>query len=83
MRLLPPLIPNWRTAPRMLSMWCFAGIAGLSGAWLGIGWVSGEPFDPGPGGHRAVLVLAILGAVLRLVAQPSLAEERAADALGL
>lgn len=78
------LIPNWwRLAPRMLSMWCFALIAGLAGSWLLLGWINGRPVMVGPDGQRVVLVLAVLGMVLRIVAQPSLAEEREADAAGL
>ena len=77
------LLPNWRAAPRMLSMWCFALIAGMSGAWLMLGAITGTPYLVGPEGQRAVLVLAVLGAVLRLVAQPSIAEQREDDSMGL
>lgn len=64
-------------------MWCFACIAGLAGAWLMMGAINGAPYLVGPDGQRAVLVLAVLGAVLRIVAQPSLAEQREDDRAGL
>jgi hypothetical protein len=70
------LIDNWRAAPRMLSMWCFAAIAGLNGAWLFIGWINGLPLFVGPQGHQTALALAVLGAVLRLVAQPSVSGKK-------
>ena len=68
-------------APRMLSMWCFLAIACLSTIWLCLDWLSEHGYDPGSGGYKAVLALSVLGMVLRVIAQPSLAEEQDADAL--
>jgi hypothetical protein len=69
------LIPNWRQAPRFASMWCYTVIAGLCVGWLAMGAINGQPYMIGPSGIKAILVLSILGAVLRLVAQPGLAED--------
>lgn len=70
------LVTNWRLAPRMLSMWCFAMIAGLSAAW---GFLDKTKAAE----HVTIAVFAIVGAILRLVAQPSVQEEKDADSLGL
>jgi len=69
------LIPNWRTAWRFGSMWCFAMICALCTAWLALAWLSEYPYMVGPGGIAAILALSVLGAVLRIVAQPHLAED--------
>ena len=56
-------------------MWCYTVIAGLCVGWLSMGAINGTPYMIGPSGIKAILALSILGAVLRLVAQPGLAED--------
>ena len=67
------LIDNWRAAPRMISMWCYAATAGVIGGWLIVPWqVEWRTMV-------LLLVLQVVGAVGRLVAQPGLVDDLVGD----
>jgi len=69
------LIPDWRAAPRMYSIWALSGIATIQGSVLAFltpaqlesiaftGWTWGELLQ------SAVAFLAITGGIGRLVSQ--------------
>ena len=74
------LIPNWRRAWRFASMWCYTVIAFLCIGWLLAGWITDRPVAVGELGIGWILGLSFMGALLRLVAQPGLIEDLAAEA---
>lgn len=63
------LIDNWRAAPRMVSMWCYAATGGVILGWLTVPWEIQQPT------MLLLLALQLVGAVGRLVAQPGLVED--------
>lgn len=69
------LIDNWRAAPRMVSMWCYAATAGVIIGWLVAPWAVGT------GTMAMLLTLQVVGAAGRLIAQPGLVEDIAAGAI--
>ena len=68
------MVDNWRAAPRMISMWCYAATAGVVLAWLIVPWQIELPT------MLLLLVLQVVGAVGRLVAQPGLVADLVAGA---
>lgn len=68
------LIDNWRAAPRMVSMWAYAATAGVV-----IGWLI-APWSVDWRTMALLLALQVVGAAGRLIAQPGLVEDLAAEA---
>lgn len=68
------LIDNWQAAPRMASMWCYAATAGVIIGWLIAPWAIDWRT------MALLLALQVVGAACRLIAQPGLVEDLAAEA---
>mgnify|MGYP003545513255 CR=1 FL=1 len=76
------LVPNWRAAPRMMSMWAyFLSVCLILAALYAMLTNGGERPSYGViiGGLVLLLVLQIGGAVGRMIAQPGLVEDVAAE----
>lgn len=63
----------------MISMWAYAATLGMALAWLLMTHLLGEPYPVAPSEMLLLAVLQVLGAVGRLIAQPGLVEDVAAE----
>jgi hypothetical protein len=74
---MPRLIPNWRAAPRMISMWAYAATISLVIAVIFAVATTKESMYPDDVILilLAVLVLQAIGAAGRMIAQPGLVDD--------
>lgn len=73
------LVPNWRAAHRMMSMWAYAATLGVVGSWPLLTWITGEHYSVTAADWWGVLALQLVGFAGRMIAQPGLVEDVAAE----